>query len=78
MDDRSPTAPGRRGVWHRFRDWWTDHRAVARDLAAALDARAHDAPSLDEAQRLSMEAAALRAVADGGGRRKGIIPLLRN
>jgi hypothetical protein len=78
MDDRFSAPPRGSGLWHRFRGWWIDHRAVARERAAALEARARDALSLGEAQRLSMEAAALRAVADGGGRRKGIIPLLRN
>ena len=62
----------------RLRGWWTDRRDVARERAAALEAKARDALSLGEAQALSMEAAALRAVADGGGRRKGIVPLLRN
>ncbi|MEH3102421.1 MAG: hypothetical protein PGN12_00760 [Sphingomonas phyllosphaerae] len=65
-------------LWRRWRGWWADHRAIARERAAALEARAREALSLDEAQRLAMEAAALRATADGAGRRKGIIPLLRN
>ncbi|MFK3891483.1 hypothetical protein [Sphingomonas sp. NPDC079357] len=65
-------------LWRRWRGWWSDHRAIASDRAAALEAKAREALSLGEAQRLAMEAAALRAVADGPGRRKGIIPLLRN
>lgn len=65
-------------LWRRWRGWWSDHRAIARERAAALEARARETLSLGEAQRLAMEAAALRAVADGAGRRKGVIPLLRN
>lgn len=72
--DRSVTSI----LWRRWRGWWSDHRAIARERAVALEARAREALSLGEAQRLAMEAAALRAVADGAGRRKGIIPLLRN
>jgi hypothetical protein len=65
-------------LWRNVRGWWCDHRAVARERAAALEAKARDALSLGEAQQLALEAAALRAAADGAGRRKGIIPLLRN
>ncbi|MEH3123196.1 MAG: hypothetical protein PGN16_14655 [Sphingomonas phyllosphaerae] len=65
-------------LWRRWRGWWSDHRAIARERAAALEARARETLSLGEAQRLAMEAAALLAVADGAGRRKGVIPLLRN
>lgn len=78
MDDPGPRPPHSRTLRERLRGWWTDHRAVARERAAALDAKAREALSLGEAQRLAMEAATLRAVAEGGGRRKGIIPLLRN
>lgn len=65
-------------LWRNWRGWWSDHRAVARERATMLEAKARDALSLGEAQQLALEAAALRAAADGGGRRKGIIPLLRN
>ncbi len=65
-------------LWRRWRGWWSDHRAVARERAAALEAKAREALSLGEAQRLAMEAAALREAADGAGRRQGTIPLLRN
>ncbi|MEG8038053.1 hypothetical protein QP166_01340 [Sphingomonas sp. LR60] len=78
MTVRSRTAAFASFLWRRWRGWWSDHRAIARERAAALEARAREALSLDEAQRLAMEAAALRAAVDGGGRRKGIIPLLRN
>ncbi|VXC78034.1 hypothetical protein [Sphingomonas sp. 8AM] len=65
-------------LWRRWRGWWADHRVIARERAAALEAKARDALSLGEAQRLAAEAAALRAAADGEGRRRRIIPLLRN
>lgn len=65
-------------LWRRWRSWWSDHRTIARERATALEAKAREALSLGEAQRLAAEAAALRAAADGAGRRNGIIPLLRN
>lgn len=64
--------------YDRLRGWWTDHREGARERAAALEAKARDALSLGEAQRLAAEAETLRALADGSARRKGIVPLLRN
>ncbi|WP_294196343.1 hypothetical protein [uncultured Sphingomonas sp.] len=78
MNDLPPATPRAPFLWRRLRAWLSDHRAIARERAAVLEARARDALSLGEAQRLSMEAAALRVEAERGGRRKGIIPLLRN
>lgn len=78
MNDPSRLRSAASILWRRWRGWWADHRTIARDKAAALEAKARDALSLGEAQRLAMEAAALRAAADGAGRRKGSIPLLRN
>lgn len=78
MSNPSPVPSVASSLWRRCRGWWSDHRAIARERAAALEAKAREALSLGEAQRLAMEAAALREVADGAGRRKGIVPLLRN
>ena len=78
MSNPSPVPSVASSLWRHWRGWWSDHRAIARERAAALEAKAREALSLGEAQRLAMEAAALREVADGAGRRKGIVPLLRN
>ncbi|GAA4212963.1 hypothetical protein GCM10022253_03250 [Sphingomonas endophytica] len=78
MSASSPARSVASILWRRLRSWWSDHRTIARERATALEAKAREALSLGEAQRLAMEAAALRAAADGAGRRKGIIPLLRN
>ena len=40
-------------LWRRWRGWWSDHRAIARERAAALEAKAREALSLGEAQRLA-------------------------
>ena len=78
MDDPSPPRSIASILWRRWRGWWSDHRALARERAAALEAKARDALSLAEAQRFATEAAVLREAAEGRGRRTGTIPLLRN
>lgn len=77
MDIRHPRAGRIASLLDRLRRWWSGHRATLPERVALLEERARAALSLGEAQRLAMEAEALR-LQDGGGRRKGIIPLFRN
>lgn len=77
MENRHPRAARLSSLSRGFRSWWSGHRVTLPERVAALEERARAALSLGEAQRLAMEAEALR-VQDGGARRKGIIPLFRN
>lgn len=77
MESRHHRAARPSSLLRDLRSWWSGHRATLPERVAALEEGARTALSLGEAQRLAMEAEALRLQGDVG-RRKGIIPLFRN